>query len=576
MKKHIGTKIISMITVLFVIFILNALLSAYSAKESLGALGKMSGTYMELQQQNATLIDAIAQGKLYANMIVMMEDEETTTQMAGSITGLNDTMDAAFLAMEELCAGGGDEELTAALQSYDEETQKLQDEFVEIAELFLAGEKEKAETVRNGIFAQVAVVQEKAGQFNEVLNSSADQLSGERTQKVRMLSSITGILSVAYIIVAAIMCIVINRSIARPAQKASGHLDDIIQKIEHNEGDLTERIEIKSQDEVGQLVHGVNSFIGQLQGIMQKIQKESMHMNELVENITAGINDSNENASSVSATMEELSASMEEVSATLDQITIGAQDILNASKDMSGKAENGAEYVKEIKGRAEDVKVMATGSKENTSQMIQDIRQLLEQAIENSRSVDKINELTGDILNISSQTNLLALNASIEAARAGEAGKGFAVVADEIRVLADNSRDTANNIQSISEMVTRAVEELAKNADKMLRFIDDTVLADYDKFVEMANQYHSDADNMDDILHEFYSRAQNLANTMSQMTEGIDGINIAVDESAQGVTVAAQSTSHLVEALGLIKTEADANKEISSQLQGEVKRFKNI
>lgn len=274
--------------------------------------------------------------------------------------------------------------------------------------------------------------------------------------------------------------------------------------------------------------------------------------------------------------MEQLSASMEEVAATLDQITAGTQEVLNAAKNMSSKAENGAEFVDAIKNRAVDVKSRAINSKDTTSKMIGDIRQLLEQAIENSRSVQKIDELTGEILNISSQTNLLALNASIEAARAGEAGKGFAVVADEIRVLADNSRDTANNIQGISAMVTKAVEELAKNADDMLRFIDSTVLLDYDNFVEVANQYHDDADNMDSILREFHEGAQSLEMTMANMTDGIDGINTAVDESAQGVTVAAQSTTQLVEALGMIKTEADTNKKISEQLQSEVKRFKNI
>ncbi len=314
----------------------------------------------------------------------------------------------------------------------------------------------------------------------------------------------------------------------------------------------------------------------QLQGIMQKIQRESVHMDELVNNITGGINDSNENASSVSATMEELSASMEEVAATLDQITVGTQEILNASQNMRNKASSGADFVKEVKDRAVEIREQTLESKNTTSQMISDIRLLLEKAIENSRSVEKINGLTAEILNISSQTNLLALNASIEAARAGEAGRGFAVVADEISVLAGNSRDTANNIQSISALVTEAVENLAKSANDMLEFIDTTVLTDYDKFVNVANIYHNDADSMDDILHEFYNNAQELANTMSNMTEGIDGINIAVDESAQGVTVAAQSTGHLVEALGAIKAEADTNREISQQLQEEVQRFKNI
>ena len=125
-------------------------------------------------------------------------------------------------------------------------------------------------------------------------------------------------------------------------------------------------------------------------------------------------------------------------------------------------------------------------------------------------------------------------------------------------------------------MVTHAVGDLAKNANDMIAFIDGTVLTDYDKFVGMANTYHEDADRMDEILQNFYANAEKLRGTMAQMAEGIDGINIAVDESAQGVTSAAQSTGALVEALSHIKTEADTNREISEDLQGEVNRFKNI
>ncbi|MGN0353359.1 MAG: methyl-accepting chemotaxis protein [Roseburia sp.] len=575
MKKSIGFKIISMLIVLLVVFGINALVSGYSGRQALGALENVAESYLKLEEQNTSLVKAVGECKLCGNLILLV-DSETGVPIAQAIPGYTEQIDTLFLSMEELAKETGSTKIMDSLQDYRAEVQLLEDKVTSISDCYLSGDIAGAAGNMTGMTALVESVDSKGEEFNVLLESEADALVQERITNSSGASNLSGILFFIYFgIVAVIICIV-TRSIAGPAKNASRHLNSIIERIENNEGDLTERIDIKTQDEVGQLVRGVNSFIGQLQGIMQKIQKESIHMNELVENITDGIKDSNENASNVSATMEELSASMEEVAATLDQITIGAQEILNSSKSMSGKAQNGAEFVKGVKNRAQDVKSMAIESKESTIHMMEDIRTLLQQAIDNCRSVEKIKELTGEILSISSQTNLLALNASIEAARAGEAGKGFAVVADEIRVLADNSRNTANNIQEISIVVIEAVTELANNSNNMIRFIDDTVLTDYDKFVDIANQYHTDADNMDGILHDFYDNAQELASTMTQMTEGIDGINIAVDESAQGVTVAAQSTSQLVEALGAIKSEADTNQEISRQLQEEVKRFKNI
>jgi methyl-accepting chemotaxis protein len=208
--------------------------------------------------------------------------------------------------------------------------------------------------------------------------------------------------------------------------------------------------------------------------------------------------------------------------------------------------------------------------------MIGENKATLEAAVENSRSVDKINELTNEILGISSQTNLLALNASIEAARAGEAGRGFAVVADEIRNLAERSKETANNIQQISALVTDAVEDLAQNANGMLEFIDGTVLADYDKLVDVANQYYDDADKLDSMMDVIDNKSGELEENIANINEGIDGINTAVDESAQGVTMVADNTSQLVDMLGNIRLDAESNKEISDELSNEVSMFKHI
>ncbi|MCI8315172.1 MAG: hypothetical protein HFH74_09115 [Lachnospiraceae bacterium] len=324
------------------------------------------------------------------------------------------------------------------------------------------------------------------------------------------------------------------------------------------------------------MVDGVNNFVDQLQMIMKKIRTSSDNMDAHVGDINENIRQSESSASDVSATMEEMSASMEEISATLDQISQGSQNVLELAKDMRGRTKTGSGLVSDIRNKAQNFRSEAVNSKKNTVGMMTSNRELLEVAIENSRSVEKINSLTSEILSISSQTNLLALNASIEAARAGEAGKGFSVVADEIRVLADNSRDTANNIQHISVAVTQAVEELARDANEMLNFIDTAVLVDYDKFVDIANQYHDDADNIDNMLVDFNHKSQNLEETISKITSGIDGINTAVEENAQGVAIVANNTSKLVESLAEIHGLSENNKEISDELKAEVHLFKNI
>ncbi len=364
--------------------------------------------------------------------------------------------------------------------------------------------------------------------------------------------------------------------IARPAKQSGHRLQDIITKIENNEGDLTERIPVKSKDEIGQMVVGINTFIEQLQGILQHIKQESENMMDSVEKIGSEIEESNDTANSVSATMEEMAASMEEISATLGQLATGSDQVLTQIQQITGQVNDGAQLVADIKSRAAQRRQSTITSKASARQNNSDIRSTHEPAVQESRSVEQIQDLTGEILNITSQTNLLALNASIEAARAGEAGRGFAVVADEIRILADNSRDTANNIQTISNQVTEAVGRLAANAEEMLRFVDNTVMNDYNGFVEIVEQYAADADSINAILTAFAGDTEEINGTIEAMNTGINDISTAVDESAKGVVDVAENTVHLVQSISQIQKETENNKDISSKLSAEVNRFQNV
>ena len=367
-----------------------------------------------------------------------------------------------------------------------------------------------------------------------------------------------------------------SKNIVKPVRSANSQLTGIIDNIKDNKGDLTTRIEVKSNDEIGQLVRGVNNFIDQLQKLMQKIQTSSQNMLVSADEVKKSVDESGQGAMNVSAAAQELAASMEEVSATLDQNSQGSSSILDKVQVMQDSVLTETKNVEQIQQRAQQMNQETLNSKNSAQGIFSSVGSTLKEAVNESRSVEKINELTGNILDIASQTNLLALNASIEAARAGEAGKGFAVVADEIRELADSSRQTASDIQEISRIVTDAVDKLAGEATKMLEFVNGDVIKDYDSFVKIASQYEEDAKEIQSILDAFSKQSTDIAETMELMNQGIHDISITVEESANGVSGVAEDATVLAGAISCIQSESDNNHGIAMELEGEVGRFEKV
>lgn len=396
-------------------------------------------------------------------------------------------------------------------------------------------------------------------------------------EQAKTLSNVTIAGSIVFTILIFVIVVLVSvHLIVTPVKKSSKELGDMVDEVNNAAADLTKRISVNQKDEIGSLVEGVNTFIEALQNVIAEIRDSSVHLNSAFAAVTDSVTSVNGNATDISAVMEELSATMEEVSATLANVNERVERAGQGMDRISEQSEHILHYASEMQDRATKLENTAVTNKDTTSAMIQEILSTLQQAIENSKSVEEVNALTDEILNISSQTNLLALNASIEAARAGEAGKGFAVVADEIRVLADSSRETAGNIQQINAKVVTAVEELVKNSENIVTYINENVLKDYDGFVDSGHKYRADADYINEVMTSFTDSVDHLRQTMNEVVENVNDVSSAVEQGAEGVANAAENTTQLVGEMETIMKEIDDSNQNISDLSTQTKRFINV
>ena len=436
------------------------------------------------------------------------------------------------------------------------------------------GKTEEAYAIANGVVSDSSTAIQKD---IEVLSTHANDTASEARERLTSVyasslvsNGIVIIISVILIIVA-IYCVM--KYVIKPIIATNKDIRDIIDGIDNGEGDLTKRVRVISNDGIADLGNGINLFMDKLQEILKLIIENTNYMENVVAEVDGSVVKSNDSASDLSAMTEELSATMQDVGLSVNTINDNADNILKDVEIIATKSDDINQFSKEMKANAEKIESDARYNMVQTGEKVGNILDVLNKAIEDSKSVDQVNNLTNDILNISSQTNLLALNASIEAARAGEAGKGFAVVADEIRQLADSSRETANKIQSINSVVVAAVNNLSDNANNLVSYLQQTILPEFQTFVDGGVKYKENASYIENAMDEFVEKTDVLKKNMDEIAHSINTITTVVDDGAAGVNNAAISTQDLVEDIVNISNKMIENKGIAQNLKNSTNIF---
>lgn len=574
-KKKLSTKLIILIPV----FILG-IFSIISNVMSVSNIKNVNRSAVQISEVSLKNVSGLAEIQRQTQDIhnlglshIIAVDLDSMIQLVEKIRSQEDALEKDLESYKIYVTPDTKKEYNDIKKNYEE----LKYECANVMAFSAAGKSEDAYELANGKISKCAdAIESDIESIKKIVNQDADAQRQKLTSAYHSsigTSIVTILISIAALFSA---MVAVLRWVIYPLANTNREMNEIISEIDNRQGDLTRRVTITNNKEVASVGGGINAFMAKLQEIFRMISSNSRDLEGVVNEVRESVQTSNGSVSDLSALTEELSATMQDISDNASRINENTESVAGEVKSIAEKTIEINQYTKEMKEHAEAMEHAARENMDTTGAKVNDIVSVLSQAIEDSNSVNQVDNLTNDILNIASQTNLLALNASIEAARAGDAGKGFAVVASEISQLAAASQEAANNIQSINAIVITAVHNLADNANGLVEYMNEKILPEFQKFVESGGAYHDKATFIEGVMADFEAKTDSLQNSMDEIANSVNTISHAIEEGVSGVVSAADSTQVLVSDMDKISKKMDENFAIAEGLKKETSVFTKL
>ena len=574
-KKKLSTKLIILIPV----FILG-IFSIISNVMSVSNIRNVNRSAVQISEVSLKNVSGLAEIQKQTQDIhnlglshIIAVDLDSMIKLVEKIRSQEDALEKDLESYKIYVTPDTKKEYNDIKKNYEE----LKYECANVMAFSAAGKNEDAYELANGKISKCAdAIESDIESIKKIVNQDADAQRQKLTSAYHSsigTSVVTILISIAALFSA---MVAVLRWVIYPLANTNREMNEIISEIDNRQGDLTRRVTITNNKEVASVGGGINAFMAKLQEIFRMISSNSRDLEGVVNEVRESVQTSNGSVSDLSALTEELSATMQDISDNASRINENTESVAGEVKSIAEKTIEINQYTKEMKEHAEAMEHAARENMDTTGAKVNDIVSVLSQAIEDSNSVNQVDNLTNDILNIASQTNLLALNASIEAARAGDAGKGFAVVASEISQLAAASQEAANNIQSINAIVITAVHNLADNANGLVEYMNEKILPEFQKFVESGGAYHDKATFIESVMADFEAKTDSLQNSMDEIANSVNTISHAIEEGVSGVVSAADSTQVLVSDMDKISKKMDENFAIAEGLKKETSVFTKL